>query len=175
MTDTTKKILIAYYSRKGQNYLSGQIVDLSIGNTEVIASKIQKLTGGDLFEIKTVKSYPEDYDETTKVVREELQANARPALVRLIDNIDEYEVIYLGYPNWWGTFPMAVFSFLESADFSGKTIIPFCTNEGSGMGHSESDIKELCPSAKILSGITFLGTGIENADKRIEDWVINNG
>jgi len=78
-----------------------------------------------------------------------LHLNARPELTNTVENMESYDVIYLGYPNWWGTMPMAVFTFLESYDFSGKTIIPFCTHEGSGIGNSERDIKKLCPKAKV--------------------------
>lgn len=116
------KSLIAYYSRKGENYLNGSIVNLTVGNTEAVAKKIQVLTGSDLFEIDTVKPYPEDYTEATKVAMDEKRRNARTELTGVVDNMDAYDVIYLGYPNWWGTFPMAVFTFLESYDFSGKTL-----------------------------------------------------
>ncbi|MBP2653622.1 MAG: hypothetical protein H6Q73_1191 [Firmicutes bacterium] len=165
------KSLIAYYSRKGNNYVGGNIVNLPIGNTEVIAKKIQQLIGSDLFEIKTVKSYPEDYTETTNVAKKELKENARPELAETINNIADYEVIYLGYPNWWGTFPMAVFTFLESYNFSGKTIVPYCTNEGSGMGSSERDIKKLCPNAKVISGLTIRGGSVDKADKDVANWL----
>jgi len=167
------KSLIAYFSRKGNNYVADSIVNLSIGNTEVIANKIQKLTGSDIFQIRTVKSYPEDYTETTNVAREEQRENARPELTEIVDDMDSYDVIYIGYPNWYGTMPMAVFSFLESYDFSGKTIIPYCTHEGSGMGSSERDIKKLCPNAKVLSGLAIRGGSVDRADKDIANWLKN--
>jgi len=165
------KSLIAYFSRKGNNYVAGSIANLSIGNTEVIANKIQKFTGSDIFQIRTVKSYPEDYTETTNVAWEEQRGNARPELTEIVDNMDSYDVIYIGYPNWYGTMPMAVFSFLESYDFSGKTIIPYCTHEGSGMGSSERDIKKLCPNAKVLSGLAIRGGSVDRADKDIANWL----
>jgi len=99
------KILIAYYSRKGQNYVNGQIFDLPVGNTEVAAKMAQEITGGDLFEICTVKSYPLDYTETTEVATVEKRTNARPVLSTHVNNMDQYGTIILGYPNWWGTFP----------------------------------------------------------------------
>ena len=139
------KSLIAFFSRKGNNYVGGRIVNLPVGNTEVVAKTIQKLAGGDLFRIETIDAYPSDYDEATEVARRELDQNTRPRLAGSVANLGEYAVIFLGYPNWWGTMPMAVFSFLEAYDFSGKTVVPFCTHEGSGMGHSESDIRKLCP------------------------------
>ena len=163
--------LIAYFSRKGNNYLGGSIVNLPIGNTEVVAHKIQAITGSDLFQIQTVKFYPEDYTETTIVAQDELSADARPELAKTVASMDTYEVMYLGYPNWWGTMPMAVFTFLDSYDLSGKTIIPYCTHEGSGMGSSERDIKKLCPGAKVLSGLAIKGGSVGKADKDVANWL----
>jgi len=168
---TNSKSLIAYYSRKGENYLNGSIVKLLVGNTEVIAKKIQELTGSDMFGIDTVKLYPLDYTETTKVAAKEKTENARPKLTGVVDNMDSYNVIYLGYPNWWGTFPMAVFTFLESYDFSGKTIIPFCTHEGSGIGKSETDIKKLCPDSMVLPGLAIRGGSVAGAENLVENWL----
>jgi len=165
------KSLIAYFSRKGNNIVSGSIVSLPIGNTEVIAKKIQKLTGSDMFQIKTVKSYPDDYTETTNVAQEEKRKNTRPELTEMVKDMDSYDVIYIGYPNWWGTMPMAVFTFLEAYGLSGKTIVAYCTHEGSGMGSSERDIKKLCPNAKVLSGLAIRGGSVDRADKDIENWL----
>lgn len=165
-----KKTLIAFYSRKGQNYVSGKIMNLSVGNTAVIAKMIHEFTDSDIFEIDTIKSYPIDYTETTRVAKVELKENARPELTEVVENMKQYDIIYLGYPNWWGTFPMAVFTFLESYDFSGKTIIPFCTHEGSGMG-GESDIRDLCPNARIEKGIAIKGSTVLSADNMIKNWL----
>ncbi len=166
-----KKCLIAYYSRKGSNYVSGSIINLPVGNTEVIARKIQELTGGDLFQIDTVKVYPEDYTETTNVAQKELRENDRPKLIKTVEDIRKYDVIYLGYPNWWGTMPMAVYTFLESYDVSGKTIVPFCTHEGSGLGKSERDIAKLCPNSKIVTGLAIRGSTVQNAEKDVAAWL----
>jgi flavodoxin len=171
MKQSGKKCLIAYYSRKGSNYLDGNIVNLPIGNTEIIAKKIQGFIGGDLFEISTEKPYPADYTETTEVAKNELRNNVRPELTDAVKNMNDYDVIYLGYPNWWGTFPMAVFTFLESYDFSGKTLVHFCTHEGSGIGRSEWDIKNLCPTAKVLPGIAIRGGSVSNADNVVQSWL----
>ena len=165
------KSLIAYFSRKGNNYVGANVVNLPIGNTEVIAKKMQKLTGSDLFQIKAVKSYPDDYTETTNVAQEEKRKNARPELVEKVSDMDSYDVIYIGYPNWWGTMPMAVFTFLEAYDFSGKNIAPYCTHEGSGMGSSERDIKKACPLANVLPGLAIKGGNIDRADKEVENWL----
>lgn len=165
------KTLIAYYSRKGQNIVSGSIKNLSVGNTQVASEMIKDLTGADGFEIDTVKTYPKNYNKTTEVAKEELQTKARPELTAQVQNMDEYDLIILGYPNWWGTMPMAVFTFLESYDFSGKTIAPFCTHEGSGLGHSEKDITKLCPNAKLLKGLAIHGTHVTKAKKDIAKWL----
>lgn len=170
---SNKKGLVAYYSRKGNNYVGGRIAYLPVANTEVVAQKIQQLTGAELFKIKTIEDYPEDYTETTRVAQKELREKARPKLSARLDNLDPYDVIYLGYPNWWGTMPMAVYTFLESADFSGKTILPFCTHEGSGLGSSVQDIQRLCPYAKVFEGLAITGRIVSRCDKDLENWIKN--
>jgi flavodoxin len=169
------KSLIAFFSRKGNNYVGGRIVNLAVGNTEVAAETIQKLTGGDLFRIDAVKPYPSDYEETTEVARQELRQNARPELSGRVGDMGDYGVIFLGYPNWWGTMPMAVYTFLEAYDFAGKTILPFCTHEGSGMGHSESEIRKLCPGATVLEGLAITGGSVHRAGDQIAAWLRASG
>lgn len=170
-----KNVLIAYYSRKGANYVSGTITDLPVGNTEVVAKMIQEMTDGDLFEIDTVKPYPKDYTATTEVAQKEFRANARPEITAQVADMDSYDVVFLGYPNWWGTMPMAVFTFLDAYDFSGKTIVPFCTHEGSGIGHSESDIDKNCPKAERVKGLSIRGSRVRSAKKELENWLSGSG
>jgi flavodoxin len=165
------KTLIAYFSRKGANYVNGSIVNLPVGNTEAAAKMAQEAVGGDLFEIKTVKTYPADYIETTKAAQTELRQNARPELAVHVENMDEYDTIILGYPNWWGTMPMAVYTFLEEYDFTGKTIFPYCTHEGSGLSKSEGDIKRLCPTANVEKGLAIQGGSVNNAAGKIKSWL----
>lgn len=169
------KGLITYYSRAGNNYVNGGIVNLPVGNTEVVAKMIQKMTGSELFRIDTVKDYPEGCQETTEVAKAELRSNARPEIKGQVDNMADYEMIFLGYPNWWGTMPMAVFTFLEAYDFAGKTILPFCTHEGSGMGRSERDIKKICADANVLKGLAIRGGSVQQAETDIADWLENFG
>ncbi|MBR1730533.1 MAG: flavodoxin [Selenomonadaceae bacterium] len=168
------KILIAYYSRKGQNYVNGDIKNLTKGNTEIIAEFIQKSIGGDLFEIATVKEYPIDYTECTNVAKEELRQKTRPELKNYLANIDEYDIIYLGYPCWWGLPPMAVFTFLEKYDFSGKIIKPFTTHEGSGLGGSISQIKKACPNASVSTGLAIHGAESSQSEKQVVQWAKQN-
>jgi len=171
MNFSNKKTLITYYSRSGENYMGGKIVNLDEGNTEVAAKKIKEMTGADIFEIDTVKSYPNDYTETTRVALDELSKDARPELTETVADMDSYEIIILAYPNWWGTMPMGVFTFLEAYDFSDKIIIPLCTHEGSGLGRSEKDIKKLCPKAKVANGLAVRGGNVDNADEKIKNWL----
>lgn len=165
------KILIAYYSRKGENYVNGSIKDLKEGNTKIIAKMIADITGGDLFEMDTVKEYPRDYYECIEVAKDELRQQARPQLKEYLKDLDKYDTVFIGYPNWWGTMPMAVFEFLEHCDLGGKKILPFCTNEGSGMGKSESDLKKLCPGSKIEKGLSIHGAEAAKSRALVEKWV----
>ena len=132
--------LIAYFSRRGENYVSGKLKELSVGNTEVAAGMLQQLTGADLFQLEPVHEYPKSYNACIDEAQADQLRDARPELKRYPESLDGYDTIYLGYPNYWGTMPMQVFTFLEHFDFSGKTICPFCTHEGSGIGRSEADI-----------------------------------
>lgn len=160
------KVLIAYYSRRGENYVNGSIRSLELGNTEVVAAKIKDLLpDADMFHIDTVHKYSESYMTCIEEAKQELRNQARPEMKEKLDSIDQYDTVILGYPNWWGTMPMVCYTFLESFDFTGKTIIPFCTNEGSGMGSSERFIKKLCPSANVLSGVSIHGAEAQNSDR----------
>ena len=141
--------LIVYFSRPGNNYVNGSIKHLPKGNTEVVAEFIHELTGAEMFKLLPEREYSADYTECTVEAKSELQAKSRPALKTCPASIEAYDVIYLGYPNWWGTMPMCVYTFLEKFDWRGKVIRPFCTHEGSGMGRSEGDIARACPGAKV--------------------------
>jgi flavodoxin len=168
---TKRKCLIAYFSRRGNNYVGGNIVNLPVGNTEVVARMIQKLTKGNLFRVEALKPYPRDYIETTEVAQKEQRSDARPELTGHVENMDSYDVIILGYPNWWGTMPMPVFTFLEEYDFSGKTIVPFCTHEGSGLGRSVKDIQRLCPQTNISESLVLRGGGVSKSQSEVSKWL----
>ena len=173
-----RKILVVYYSRAGKNYVSGDIVDLPVGNTAAVAEIIRQKTGADVFEIKTAKPYPEDYRETTEVAKQELRANARPEIVGGVADIAQYDTIILGYPNWWGTVPMAVRTFLDKHDLSGKTILPLCTHEGSGMGRSVKDLKQALPRSMVKPGLSIRGTRVyekaASVPAEVEAWLVEN-
>ena len=166
-----RKSLIVYYSRKGENYWNGSIKHLSKGNTKIVAEMIADMTGGELFEIDTVKPYAEDYYACIEEAKKELQNHERPELKALPESLDQYDTIYIGYPNWWGTMPMAMFTFLEHFDLAGKQICPFCTNEGSGMGGSERDLKTLCKGADVRKGLSIHGAEAAQSRSKVETWV----
>lgn len=164
------KIITVYYSRKGENYWNGSIQNLKKGNTEIVAEFVQKNVGGDLFEVETVKEYAKDYYACCDEAQKELHANARPELKLYPAALDGYDVIFVGYPNWWGTMPMPMFSLLEKYDLKGKKIVPFCTNEGSGMGSSERDLVKVCKGATVMRGLSGRGTKAAESEKQVAEW-----
>ena len=170
--DNTQKInvLIAYFSRTGENYGVGYIEK---GNTSIVADIIAEQTGGDLFEIRTLSAYPDNYDEATELAKQEQDVNARPELADNLNDISDYDVIFIGYPIWWSDMPMAVYTFLESHDLSGKTIVPFCTHAGSGLSSTESSTSSMFPNATISAGLAISGTTAQNNYEEAEQAVIN--
>lgn len=151
------RILIAYFSLSG--------------NTRLIAQDIQCMAGGDLFEIKAERAYGPDFDSAVEQAREELRTQARPKLTAKVENIQDYDVIFVGFPNWVGTMPMAVFSFLEQYDFSGKTLIPFCTHGTSGISNTMTDFKKLNPQANILEHSDFFRNDVRDAKIPLRNWL----
>ncbi|WP_394273161.1 flavodoxin [Butyricicoccus sp.] len=162
--------LIAYFSRADENYFGGALRTVTVGNTEIAAKLLQEITGADLFKIDPIQPYSKDYNECIAQAQEDQRRDARPELKTYPDSLHDYDTIYLGYPNYWGTMPMPVFTFLEKFDFTGKTIKPFCTHEGSGMGRSESDIQRLCPGAKVERGLAIHGSSAAKAGSALKKW-----
>ena len=162
-----KKTLIAFFSLKGETFVNGKIMELPVGNTEVVARKIAALTGGDLFHIEKAGGYPSAYKGIVEVAKEEWHTDARPAIVGTVENMEQYGTVILGYPNWCNTMPKAVCTFLESYDLSGKTIVPYCTHEGSGLAGSVDDLKKLCPSSNILPGTAIHGAEASCSDEEV--------
>lgn len=153
----TKKPLIAYFSHSG--------------HTKAIAGDIQALTGGQLLEIVPEKAYPDEYQTLVDQAKAEQNANARPAVKTRIENPDQYNVIFLGYPNWWSSMPMPVYTFIEQNHLNGKTIIPFCTHGGGGLGHSIENLKKLCPDSRILKAFSISGNRAGEAKSAVKSWL----
>lgn len=169
------KTLVAVFSKTGEQYHVGVIQE---GNTMIVAKMIAAATGADLFEIRAANAYPEGYDETTDIARKELRAGVRPELAEDKD-IGAYDTVFLGYPIWWGEMPMAVFTFLESHDWKGKTVVPFATHEGSGIGRTQESLQKALPDAKILGGLAVRGAVAQNerpqAQQAVTEWLAKLG
>lgn len=170
--DSTGHILVAYFSRTGENYAVGVVKK---GSTHIIADMIAEKTGGDLFEIAPVNPYPDVYDKCVDAAKRERAGNARPEILNPPEDLSSYDTVFIGYPIWCGDLPMAVYTFLEKYDFSGKTVIPFCTHEGSGLSGTKSSIERACPGAAVLDGIAVRGREAQNeqkaADANVSDWL----
>ena len=169
------KTLIAYFSRADENYFGGAMRYVKVGNTEIACGILKELIEADAFKIEMKEPYSPVYMTCIEEAKRDLRAKARPELVSMPDSIDEYDTVVLAYPNYWGTMPMAVFTFLENFDFSGKTILPLCTNEGSGMGGSERDIKRTCPGATIKNGLSITGSQAASSKGAVQKWLSANG
>lgn len=161
--NTNHKVLVAYFSRTGEQYGVGNITE---GNSAIIAKMIAKKTGGDLFEIKVKDDkYPTTYKALVQYAKEEKEKNARPKLADSVSNFDSYDTVFIGYPNWWGDMPMSVYTFLDSYNFDNKKVYHFCTHEGSGGVKHE--------------GFAIYGHVAQNdrveADKKVSDWLSKLG
>lgn len=152
------KVLVAYFSWSG--------------NTASVAKVIAEALGAEIFEIKTAKPYPEDYDATLDVAKAEQGRNDRPELSARVGDMGQYDTVFLGYPNWWGTLPMALFTFLEGHDLAGKRVIPFVTHGGSSFGRSLNDIKKLAPKAELEEkGLSVSGSRASGARDQVLSWL----
>lgn len=141
------------------------------GNTEQMAQHIAEQTGGDLFEIEPATPYTDDYNELLDIAQQEQADDARPELANQVENWDSYDVIFVGYPNWWSDAPMAVYTFLESYDWTGKTLVPFNTSSSGGFGRSLSGIAESASGATILDGLDLTESELPEAQSRITQWL----
>lgn len=166
-----QKTLVAFFSRTGENYAVGNIEK---GNTHIVAEMIAGKTGADIFQIETVNPYPEEYNACVEIAKTEKENNARPEVKDDV-KVEDYDVIFLGYPNWWGDMPMAVYTFIEKHDWQGKTMIPFCTHEGSGLGSTGSKIEQACKGSIVLKGLAMRGKTAQNsqeeAQKAVDSWL----
>lgn len=145
------------------------------GNTETVANFIHDEVGGDIIKLETVKQYPEDYNDLVDYAQEEQQDNARPELNTAIDNIKEYDTIFLGYPNWWGDMPMAIYTFLDTYDLSGKTIAPFITHAGSGLSGTPDNIQNKEPDANVTEGLAIYGDDARDSKDDVISWLESVG
>lgn len=159
------KKLVVFYSRSGENYFGGTMKYIPIGNTEKVAKIISDISGADIFKLESKKPYASDYATCIQEAKKDLQMDARPELVALPSDFEQYNEIYLGYPNYWGTMPMAVYSFLEAFDFSKKTIHPFCTHEGSGLSSTEKDIARIAKGSNVTKGLAISGSLVDSSKK----------
>lgn len=164
------KNLIIYYSRKGENYWNGSVKNIAKGNTEIVAEFIQKAVGGDLFEIETVKTYPADYYACIDEAQRELQNQERPELKKYLDNIEQYDNIFVCGPCWWGTFPMAMFTQLKKLNFVGKKVMAVMTHEGSKLGSCELDLKSFCAGATFGKGLAVHGAEAASSESTVAAW-----
>ena len=179
----TPRILVAYLSRAGENYNVGETREGSAsaayagyvekGNTAIMAALIAELTGGDLFEITTVTPYPEDYASMLRVAQEEIDSDARPELAATVENMTDYEVIFIGYPIWHTRMPQAIYSFIESYDLAGKTVIPFNTHEGSGQSGTQRVIENALPDCTVLQGLAIQGKTAQENETRTRELLID--
>ena len=163
--------LVVFYSRADENYFGGQYRFVEVGNTEKVAQMIGEATGAELFKIQQKEPYSPNYKRCIDQAMADKRANARPELVELPENLDGYDEIYLGYPNYWGDLPMAVYTFLEAFDWTGKTIHPFCTHEGSGLSGTEQNIARTCKGACVTEGLAICGSLVDQNGKAILRWL----
>lgn len=163
--------LVIYFSRAGENYFGGELKNIEKGNTEVIAEYIHEITGAELFKVEPAVEYPADYMKCIDVAKKEQQKDARPEIKETLKDISGYDTVFIGFPNWWGTLPMPMFTQLEQLDFTGKTVKAFVTHEGSGFGSAEKDIKRLCEGADIKKGLSIPGASVYDAKDIVNVWI----
>ena len=162
--------LVVYYYRKGENHMPGGIQFLEKGHTAFAAEYIREAVGADLFEIDTITPYAANYRECCMQAVQEAKAKARPEIQACPDDISQYDTIFVCFPCWCGTAPMCVFTFLERYDLTGKTIIPLCTNEGSGLANAPKDLAASCPGAEIKPGLAVYGHLVQSSQAQIAEW-----
>lgn len=169
-----EKTLVVYFSKAGENYAVGNIKK---GNTGIIAEMIAEETDGELFQVEPIKDYPNDYTECTEVAQQELNSKARPAIKDDTD-VESFDVVYIGYPIWWDDMPMPLYTFIEKHNWQGKTVVPFCTHEGSGLGCTEGKLEKACEGSTVLKGLAVRGATAQNSQeqalKAVERWLANH-
>ena len=162
------KCLVVFFSHAGENYSVGNI---QVGNTKIVADYISELTGADQFEIVTHKYDGMAYTPLTELAQEEARNDERPAFEGKLENLDQYDIIFIGGPIWWGTYPQVMFTFFDTYDLNGKTIYPFSTHEGSGLGNVVSDIRKAYPNADVKPGFSIYGHEVRTNKAKVEKWI----
>ena len=168
------KNLVVFYSRKGENHMPGGIQVLEKGNTHYAAEFIAQAVNADLFEIDTVKPYAANYRECCMEAVAEIKAGARPEIKGFVESIADYDNIFVCFPCWCGTAPMCVFTFLDHYDWTGKKVLPLCTNEGSGLANAPKDIAASCAGAVIGEGLSVKGHQVKDSQEIIANWAKEN-
>lgn len=165
-------ILTAFFSRRGETMTDDGLLVLEKGHAEIAAETIHAAVGGARFQILPEKAYPEDYFQCLEVAQSDKINRRRPPLAAAPEHMEDYGTIFLCFPNWWGTVPMAVLTFLESTDLSGRRILPFCTHQGSGMASCLRDLRAACPGARVEDGMAMPGVEVETRVDVIRDWAV---
>lgn len=162
-----QKTLIVFFSHAGENYSVGNIEE---GNTKIVADYISEITGADQFEIVAEKNYDMPYMDLIKVAQDEAKAGELPAYKGDVD-VAPYDIIFIGGPIWWGTYPQVMFTFFKDHDLSGKTVIPFTTHEGSGLASTVQDVKKAFPKANVKPGFAIYGHEVRSGRAKVEKWL----
>ena len=170
--DNKGKTLVVFFSHAGENYSVGNI---EVGNTKVVADYISEMTGADQFEIVADKDYDMPYMQLIEVAKQEANNNELPPMVGKLENVDQYDTVFIGGPVWWGTYPQVMFTFFRDYDLNGKTLIPFTTHEGSGLASCVEDVKEAYPNADVKPGFAIYGHEVRSGRNKVEKWLKNLG
>lgn len=170
--DKNGKTLVVFFSHAGENYSVGNI---EVGNTKVVADYISEMTGADQFEIVADKDYDMPYMQLIEVAKQEANNNELPPMVGRLENVDQYDTVFIGGPVWWGTYPQVMFTFFRDYDLNGKTLIPFTTHEGSGLASCVEDVKEAYPNADVKPGFAIYGHEVRSGRNKVEKWLKSLG
>lgn len=166
--DNKGKTLVVFFSHAGENYSVGNI---EVGNTKVVADYISEMTGADQFEIVADKDYDMPYMQLIEVAKQEANNHELPPMVGKLENVDQYDTVFIGGPVWWGTYPQVMFTFFRDYDLNGKTLIPFTTHEGSGLASCVEDVKEAYPNADVKPGFAIYGHEVRSGRNKVEKWL----
>ena len=166
--DKQGKTLVVFFSHAGENYSVGNI---KVGNTKIVADYISEMTGADQFEVVADKDYDMPYMQLIEVAKQEAHDGELPPMVGRLENVDQYDTVFIGGPVWWGTYPQVVFTFFRDYDLNGKTIIPFTTHEGSGLASCVEDVRSAYPNADVKPGFAIYGHDVRSGRSKVEKWL----